>query len=288
MIYLKLVLTMVIWGGTFIAGRVVVQTVPPFAAAFCRFAIASLCLLLLTLQFEGKLPRLNRRQLLAIVLLGMSGVFAYNAFFFLGLQTTPASRAALIIALNPVAIALGSALFNRESLPPLKILGISLSLVGAAVVIAGGNPLDLLTGGINLGDGFLLGCVLSWSTYTLVGKRVMATLSPFAATTYACIVGAIALFIPATFQGLLQQWQSYSPLAWLGLAYLGCLGTALGFNWYYEGLQAIGSARAGIFINLVPVAAVFLAALLLQEPLSPALVLGGSLVILGVYCTNAR
>ncbi|MBD0335080.1 MAG: DMT family transporter [Cyanobacteria bacterium Co-bin13] len=286
MSYLKLVLTMVLWGGTFIAGRLAVREVGPFTAAFCRFAIASLCLLLLTYRFQGSLPRLKRAQILPVLLLGLTGIFAYNVFFFSGLKTIPADRASLIIALNPVAIALGSALVYREKLSLLKLTGIGLSLLGAALVIGNGNPLTLLAGGVGMGDLFMLGCVLSWMGYTLVGKSVMGQLSPFVATTYACLIGALLLLLPALAEGLVGAVAQMSTTTWLGISYLGILGSAVGFVWYYQGIQALGPARAGVFINLVPVFAIALAALILAEPIAPSLLLGGSLVIAGVTLTN--
>lgn len=285
-IYPKLILTMAFWGGTFIAARIAVQTMEPFAAAFCRFAIASLCLVVLTLRLEGTLPRLTARQVVLLILLGLSGVFAYNAFFFLGLQTVPASRGALIVATNPVFIAIFSALLLKESLTRLKIFGILLSLAGVAVVISGGNPATLLAGDIGRGDLYMMGCVLSWVMYTLVGKRVMGGLSPLVATTYACLFGTLALLGVALLQGLIADWATFTPAAWLSVAYLGIFGTAAGFNWYYEGVLAIGSAKASIFINLVPVFAIALAALLLGEPITLPLIVGAILVISGVYLTN--
>ena len=284
MVYLKLVFTALLWGGTFIAGRLVVQSVGAFPAAFMRFAVAAICLLFMTYTLEG-LPKLKLDQLPQVVLLGLSGVFAYNVFFFLGLQTIPAGRAALIVALNPVAIALTSAGLG-ERLTPLKLLGIITSLLGAAIVIGRGNPLDLLSGGFGQGDLFLLGCVASWVVYTLVGKQVMSSLSPLSATTYACVIGAIALFPPALAQGLIQEIQQLSWVAGLGILYLGLFGSALGFSWYYTGVKAIGAAKASIFINLVPVAAIILGALMLDEPITSALAVGGGFVIAGVFCTN--
>jgi drug/metabolite transporter (DMT)-like permease len=67
---------------------------------------------------------------------------------------------------------------------------------------------------------------------------------------------------------------------------LGFFGTALGFQWYYEGIRAIGPSRAGVFINLVPVSAMSLSYLLLDEKLSPSLLAGAILVLAGVYLTN--
>ena len=81
-IYLKLILTMAIWGGTFVIGRVIAQTLSPFTAGFGRFAVASIFLWLLT-TFKGeKLTKLNLRQVLLVICLGLSGVLAYNFFFF--------------------------------------------------------------------------------------------------------------------------------------------------------------------------------------------------------------
>jgi drug/metabolite transporter (DMT)-like permease len=287
-IYLKLVVTMLLWGGTFVAGRIVVQDMEPFAAAFCRFAIASVSLLILTYGMEGKLPRPSRRLWLPLLLLGLTGIFAYNALFFAGLKTVPAGRAALIIALNPVAIALGAAVMLREPLTRSQGLGIGLSLVGAAVVIGEGNPLTLLQGNIGRGELLLVGCVLSWMGFSLIGKLVMAELSPVVAITYACITGTLLLLLPALAEGLGAAVGTASGLTWLALGYLGLLGSAVGFSWYYDGVRRLGPARAGVFINLVPVFAILLAALVLQETPSPALVLGGVLVIAGVTITNRR
>ncbi|MBD2424977.1 DMT family transporter [Phormidium sp. FACHB-1136] len=286
MIYLKLIITMALWGGTFIAGRLVVQEMGAFAAAFCRFAVATLALVVLTYGVEGKLPRPPKHLWGVIMGLGLTGILAYNVFFFSGLKTVEAGRAALIIALNPVAIALGAALFLNDPLRPRQGLGIGLSLLGAGVVISGGNPLALLRGQVGRGEWLILGCVVSWMIYTLLGKRVMGELSPFAATTYACGVGALLLLGPALGDGLLTVIPTASLTAWGSILYLGILGSAVGFSWYYEGLRQIGPAQAGVFINLVPVFAILLAAIVLNETPTPALLVGGLLVMAGVVLTN--
>ena len=81
LIYIKLSVMAFIWGGTFIVGRILVQSLSPFSAAFWRHAIASLCLLVLTLKLEGRLPKLRRQDMLPVIVLGLSSIFAYNAFF---------------------------------------------------------------------------------------------------------------------------------------------------------------------------------------------------------------
>lgn len=286
LVYLKLILTMAIWGGTFIAGRIVSQNMSPFTASFCRFAIAAFCLLIFINRQSISLPKLKIHQIPFILLLGFSGVFAYNAFFFLGLKTISASRAGLIIALNPVAITLGSRIFFQEKLTPLKLIGIGMSLLGVALIITEGDINTLLSDGIGKGELFILGCVLSWCTYSLIGKRIMKELSPSVATTYAILIGTMTLLPPAILEQFGQEIRSIQPLTWLGLLYLGILGTVVAFNWYYEGIQAIGAGKASIFINLVPIFAVIFGILFLQESVTVILLIGGSLVVTGVSLVN--
>ena len=287
LVYLKLVLTMAIWGGTFIAGRTIAQTMSPFSASFCRFAVASLCLLFFVRHQPTRLPKLKFQQIPILILLGLSGVFVYNVFFFLGLQTISASRAGLIIALNPVAIALGSKLLFGEKLTPLKLIGIIISLLGVALIITDGNLNTLLSEGVGKGELFILGCVGSWGVYSLAGKQAMKQLSSLAATTYAIWVGAIAL-LPLAIWEQSQELSSTNLLTWLSLLYLGVLGTVVAFNWYYEGIQTIGAAKASIFINLVPIFAVIFGVIFLQESVTSILMVGGSLVIAGVFLVNYK
>jgi drug/metabolite transporter (DMT)-like permease len=285
--YVKLLLTALFWGGTFIAGRVVAQDAGPFSAAFARFAMASVLLLGLTWQAEGRLPPIKKQHLLPIALLGMTGIFAYNFFFFTGMKLIAAGRASTIVATNPIFITLLSALLFKEKLRPLKVAGILLSVGGAIMVISRGDPRQVLRGGLGWGELFIFGCVLSWVAYSLVGKALMAELSPLTAVAYSSLAGAAALLVPAYLEGAVQDFSHYSNLSWLGLAYLALFGTVLGFRWYYEGIKRIGPARASIFINFVPISAVILAFLLLREPITVSLLSGAVLVSSGVYLTNS-
>ena len=285
--YLKLFAVAFFWGGTFVAGRYLAGNAHPVSAAFFRFAVASVCLLLAIWKLEGRLPKLNLRQSLAVAALGLTGVFAYNLFFFNGLTLIEASRAALIIALNPVAITLCAALIYREPLPLSRIVGIPLSVIGAVVVITRGAPLQIFSGGIGKGELLIFGCVLSWTLYSVIGKTAMRGLSPLAAVCWSSIAGTLMLLIPALQYGSLSEALGYSFNVWASIGYLGLFGTVVGFLWYFEGIQTIGPSRAAVFINFVPVNGVLLATLLLGEPLDISLLGGGLLVVCGAYLANA-
>jgi drug/metabolite transporter (DMT)-like permease len=287
MVYFKLILTAFFWGGTFIAGRVVMKHVEPFSAAFLRFSVASVFLFLFAWKVEGGLPKIKKNQILPLVMLGATGVFLYNVFFFKGLQIIEAGRAAIIIANNPICIALLSAYFFKEKLNVLKIIGITLSVSGAFIVISRGSLMVITQGNLGWGELYIFGCVLSWAAFTLIGKSVLKDLSPIASITYSSILGGAFLSVPAFFEGILQNIARYTLTDWGGIFFLGFFGTVLGFVWYYEGLVRIGPTKASLFINFVPISAILFAFFILGEPLTVSLGGGTILVSFGVYLTNA-
>lgn len=284
--YVKLLLTALFWGGTFIAGRVVVRHVGPYSASFMRFAIAGILLAAIAWRTEGGNMRLARHQALPVLVLGLSGVFGYNIFFLKGLKLIEAGRASMIIANNPIFIALFSAWLFREKLTPVRLAGILTSITGAVVVISRGHPASLFRGGIGPGELLLFGCVACWVTFSLVGKVLMGSLRPLPSVTWSVLVGALALAGPAWSEGLPSRIGGFTAVDWLCLGFLGVFGTVLGFVWFYQGIQRLGALRAGLFINFVPVCGVLLAFLLLGEPLTASLLAGAALVTLGVYLTN--
>ena len=283
--YLKLLLMALFWGGTFIAGRVLAQSVGPYAGAFLRFAVASVCLVAVMLKLERNIARPSGRQLALLFVMGMTGIFAYNVLFLKGLKLIEAGRAAVIIANNPVFIALTAALFFGERLNLLKVAGILTSVAGAVTVISRGAPAALLSGAFGWGEIFILGCVASWVAYSLLGKTAMRGLSPLAAVTFSSLAGTVCLLPAAVVEGLLTS-GPYPLAAWASIVYLGFFGTVLGFVWYYQGIQRIGPVRAGLFINFVPIFAVLLSVALLDEPLSLSLLAGALLVSSGVCLTT--
>ena len=284
--YLYLILTMLFWGGTFIAGRILAAEVSPANSAFIRFAIATFALFFLTLLIDGKLTVPPRKKWLHLLCLGLTGVFSYNVLFFSGLQHISAGRASLIIALNPLVISIFAFFFLRESLNYKQFIGIMLSLVGAVLVISNGQPCDGFDTSFGPGELAILGCVFSWSIYSLIGRSILKSLSPLASVFYSSLIGTLFLFIPAVGNNLFSTIGSMGMQSWLSLIYLGICGTALGFTLYYRAIQKIGATRSGIFINLVPLFSIILAWIILGETIKSVVIFGGLILLSGVTITN--
>lgn len=287
--HLKLIIVTMLWGLSFIAGRIVAQELSPMWAAWCRFAIASGLLVMLVWRAEGRLPRLTRQQVQATFGLGATGIFLYNVCFFKALSLMPAGRTALFVAMNPIITALASAWLFRERLSMRRWCGIALAFIGAAIVITKGELFAVvrdISRVFGLGEIAMLCAATAWAAYTILGKHALKGLSPLIATCYASLWGWMLLSFGLMVELPEQGFPHLTPTLLLLLAVLGALCTVLAYIWYAEGVKAIGPARTAVFNNLVPVFGVLFSALLLHEPVLPSMVLGGVLAITGVMLTN--
>jgi drug/metabolite transporter (DMT)-like permease len=283
--YARLVAVPAIWGGTFVAGKHVVSVLSPLMGSFARYLIACVALLVAAFVMEGGLPRLSRRQWLATFVLGALGVFSYNLFFMGALERLPASRAALIIALNPVITITLSAFALNERLSPRRWSGVALALFGVWIVVSRGNLGSVGASTLGGGELFMFGAVISWALYTVIGRKVLGGLSPLAATNYAALWGTLLLGIVAA-PGLADLKIHYDWRMVLALLYLGVLGTALAFVWYYTSIKKLGASITSVFNNLVPVFGVAISVLVLGEALQPSMLIGGAVAICGVMMVS--
>jgi drug/metabolite transporter (DMT)-like permease len=285
--YLKLFCVPAIWGATFIAGRIASANLPPTTSGFLRFVFALIALLIALQLSQGiaSLRAINRQQLLGTAALGLTGIFAYNLLFFGALSFLPASRTSLIVALNPVVTMLLAYIVLREKLSLLKCFGMALALAGVFIVITRGDFAQL---GSSVGKGeLMMFCAISsWAIYTLISRKLLIGLSAIQTTTLASAWGALFLGIAALKDVGAVNAAAFIPSVWLSLAFLGVVGTAVAFVWYNEALQKLGSARTVIFNNLVPVFGVFFGWLILGEPLSLSLLIGGTIAVAGVFIVN--
>jgi len=284
--YGRLVAVPAIWGGTFVAGKIVVSVFTPLMGSLVRYVVACAALLVAALVLEKGLPKLTRRQWVATFVLGLLGVFAYNLFFMAALERLPASRAALIIALNPVITITISAFVLGETLSRRRWLGVAIALLGVCIVITRGNFSSFGALGIGAGELFMLAAVTSWALYTIIGRKVLGGLTPLAATNYAALWGTLLLAVVASpHLGELHASQFDGRMI-ASVLYLGVGGTALAFVWYYMSIKRLGASIASIFNNLVPVFGVSISVLVLGEPLLPSMLIGGAIAIGGVMMVS--
>ncbi len=289
--YAKLICVPLIWGGTFIAGRIVSGQLPPAVGALGRYLIATVVLLGFWFASESRDPnskpltQLDRKEWLFVLGLGATGILIYNLGFFAALGLIPASRTAVFVALNPAFTIVLAVLLFRERMVWTRWLGVALALVGVWIVITRGDLLQLFQS-IGKGELLMLMAVAAWVGYTLIGRQVLKTMSPLKSTLWASIFGTLMLsFFAVPDFANVKAAQFTMPVV-LSLIFLGALGTAVAFVWYYQGVQRLGTSRTVVFNNLVPIFGVLLGWLILDEAISVSLLVGGSIAVAGIFLVN--
>lgn len=280
-----------LWGASWPAGRVVAQSMPPVSAAAWRFTLASGLLVTWWLwHHRAARPSLRGRQWAGLALGGLVGVYAYAILFVLALQRVDASRAALVVTTNPVFTTLLAAWLFRERLNARILLGMALAMLGAAVVLTRGAPWRIMAADLGLGEWILLGCIASWTGYTLIGRALLKGVDSLTATTVTAVVGtamlwatALAVEGPREAVGALL---GLTPGAWFSLVFLAVGSTVLAYAWYNQGIAVLGASAAASYISLVPVFGVASAVLTLGETLDVSLWVGGALAVVGLIINN--
>lgn len=276
----------VLWGASWPAGKILAQAATPMVASAWRFSLAVAALLVWLAVVNRGLPRLSFKQGVGMVLGGALGVFAYAYFFMSGLQTVPAARASLVVTMNPVITTLMAALIFGERFNSRIALGMVCAFVGGIVVLTHGEPWKLFAGELGKGELILLGCVLTWSSYTLLGKKLLQGVPALTATAYTSCAGLILLWAAAWIMEPAQSPWVQSGEVLGAVAFLGLGATVLSYVWYFKGIERLGAGTAASYISLVPVFGVLGSVLYLKEAIDWSLLVGGGLAVAGVVMMN--
>lgn len=289
-IYLLLVLTTVFWGSAFTASKVAVASVSPTVAAFFRFGLGALFMLLILRLGKRETRNIPKQFRGSVILLGVTGVALYNLFFFWALHFSKASDGSMIIpTMSPVITVLLAALWWKEKLQRSRLVGLAVALAGTLLFFSGILMGDGVGGGERLIGGlFFLLSAICWAFYTLYGNRVLKELDPFPVTAYAMLTGAVLLGLFAAFDLMRVSWSSLEPGFWINQFYLALFPSVLANWFYYRGVQSVGASRAAMFMYIVPVSGVLLAVALLGERLTLVQMFGSLLMVLGIWLVNRR
>ncbi len=289
LIYAMLTLSTATWGSAFIAGKFAVQSFEPATVAFFRFFWAAILLFPLMWMMEKNRKKPNLKDHGLFALLGLTGIALYNICFFLATKHAPVIKSSLFIASNPVLIILLSGLFLKEKITRNNLIGMAIALSGVVFIITDGHLLTLFQYGFEPIDFILLGAVVSWAIYSVVGKVVLKKFSSVESTTYAVAYGTLFLLPFALAETSWNDVQQAPFATWLAIAHMSIFVTVVSFVMYYNGIKEVGAAKASIFINVMPLSAVIMATLFLGETFTPAHGIGAALVLTGVYIgTNAN
>ena len=279
----SLLLAVLFLGTNPVVVKVAVAEIPPLPFVAMRFVLAGLVVLVFALILEpGARP--VGRELLSMAGVGLLGVGMNNVAFTLGVSMTTASDTALIYAAVPIwGILLGLALgLERPGL--WGILGVALAFTGVGVVVYGG-----LGGGASLqGDLLVVGATVCWGSYAVLSLPLLRKHSPLVVAAYTMLFGGLAA-LPVGLPGFLSaRWAEVSVRAWEAVAYSTLLVAAFGFYAWQRGVSRAGANRVLVYQYLITLVGVASGVLLLGESLTVNKVIGGAIILLGVYLTRRQ
>lgn len=285
--YIMMLFTTLFWAGAFVSAKLSVVAVPPEIVAFFRFAVGGAILMLLLVRLSPQELRLRRADLPLLLALGLTGVAAYNLLFFWGVKLANATDGALIIpTLNPIATLFLAAAFLSEPLTKRKLAGAATCIAGQALIFYGVIAGAQTSPDRLLGAGLFLGAALCWSAYSVLGRVAVRRFSSLGANAWAMVLGTGMLLPFALWRAPSLEWGALTLGFWGHIAYMGIGATALAFWLFYQVVQQLGASRASIFMNMVPVFTILLAASILGERAEPVQLAGMVVVLGGILVAN--
>ena len=283
---IKLLLAILLWGGSFIATKIAVAEVSPVTVVWIRFLIGIIILGIFAWQ-RGQLNIPSWRDGLELIGLGFLGITLHQWLQSSGLVTSEAATTAWIVSTTPVFMAFFGWLFLKEKLSIPIMGGILLATLGVLFVVSKGDFDSLMAGGFGSpGDILILISAPNWAIYSVLSQPILKRLSVLTVTLYVLFFG----WLLTSVQFLLgNHWREFAALStdgWLSIAFLGIFCSAIAYIFYNDGMQALPAAEVGAFLYIEPLSATLIAALVLGEKFNWATAVGGALILFGVWLVN--
>jgi len=279
----------VIWGGTFIATKIALVEVSPATIVWIRFGIGVI-VLGLTVLARRQMALPSRSDLAFLALLGFLGVTFHQWLQATGLQTAQATTTAWIVATTPIFIAILGWLVLKEKMGWGRVLGIAAAAYGVLLIVSKGNILDLFAGQEGtIGDFMILVSAVNWSVFSILSRRELprhpAARMMFYVMLFGWIFTSIWLF---GFGPGVSEIPQLSIKGWSAILMLGILGSGFAYIAWYDALHALPASQLGVFLNIEPLVTMLLAAPMIGEPITPISVLGGAIILAGVWLVNRQ
>ena len=272
-------LTILIWGTTFISTKVLLTSFQPVEILFLRFVLGFLALCLI---YPRRLRLGERRQELWFAAAGLCGVTLSYLLENIALTYTLASNVGVLVSVSPVFTALFSHfLLRREKLRPAFFAGLAVALAGVVLLSYNGSAVLKLD---PRGDVLALLAAAIWSAYSLITRHISSFGYPVVQTTRRIFAYGLVFMLPALlifgFRPSLEA--VLEPVNLLNLVYLGLGACALCFVTWNFAVGKLGAVKTSTYIYLVPVVTLVTSALVLGEPVTPLSAVGAALTVPGL------
>jgi len=271
----------VLFGANAVAIKLTLTGMGPLTTAGCRFAMAAVAIACWA-RVTGRRFRIQPGQ--ALQLMVIAGAFTLQlSLFYLGLERTEASRGVLIANLLPFFVLFLSHFFiPGERITWKKFVGILLGFAGVTVLFSGAQH---FSGSIRAGDPIVLAAVVVWSCNVVYTKSIINAYEPFHLVLYPMIV-SVPVFLSAGSLWDQRMFFDLNPVVLSAYAYQGLVTAAFGFVAWNTMLKRYGASTLHTFVFIMPIAGVVLSGIVLDEPITPNLLVAMIFIAAGILMVH--
>jgi drug/metabolite transporter (DMT)-like permease len=284
--YVEALFAVIVWGASFIATKVALREISPITIVWLRFLMGVIILgTTVVLQKQFAFPA--RNEWIYFALLGFLGITFHQWLQSNGLQTSEAGTTAWIVATTPVFMALLGWFLLRERLGWTRGAGILLAFAGVLIVVSKGNFRSISIGRVGApGDVLILVSAVNWAVFSALSRRGLRSHHPSLMMFYVMSFGWLFTSILALATNGLADIGQLTGNGWMAVAFLGIFCSGLAYIAWYDALKALTTAQTGVFLYIEPLVAVVVAFFVLGETITSASLLGGAIIIFGVWLVN--
>lgn len=280
--FISLFAVTVLWGFNFPISAYLLQNFSPVFLSTVRICFTSIFLIGVAVINKGmRLPTSTEWKYLAGV--GVFGTLFNQTFYFTGLHQTTPANASLIIAMTPIATILLERIVFKVKLTGKKAAGAVISLIGVFSIIGVAKG----SFGISLGDLNIVLAMICLSISLLFVRGLSKTMNSYVITIFSTVLGSVLMIPAAGVEGIVSGWViSDSPLMWILLIAAGIIAQGLAGFWWNKGVATVGAGTAAMFMNIPPFIAILTSHFVLGDEILLSQIIGGVLVLLGVFIAN--
>ncbi|MCK5848575.1 MAG: DMT family transporter [Caldisericia bacterium] len=281
-----LMIAVVSWGLSFVSMKVILSAgIPPMTMCTIRYGIVAVVFVAVLLLAKKQEKQLTVKDHLLLLASGFFGITLYFWFEARAIVFTTASNAAIIIALVPIVTHIVDVLWLKNRTTAWQNIGILLSFVGVYFIVFYNVNFKNVSSTLK-GNLLMIGAVICWVSFTLIGKIVQKRVDPVRTTSWQSIYGTL-LLIPFAFSEKLS-WVAIKPNLWIHFIYLAVFCSILAYLIYNSALKKIGVTVVSTYVNVVPVVGVIGGTMLLNETMTSTQFIGVAIVVLSLFMVNIK
>jgi drug/metabolite transporter (DMT)-like permease len=286
--YFEALFAVMVWGGSFIATKIVVGQISPTAVVWLRFTMGiPILFVAVLLRKQFAFPKGNEWWYFA--LLGFLGITFHQWLQSNGLQTAQATTTAWIVSTSPAFIAVLGWLVLKERLNLLQSLGIVLAMLGVLAVVSKGDLSTIAVGKFGTyGDFLILISSVNWAVFSILSRRGLKSHPSTRMTFWVMTIGWLITSVAFLANKNYVEFPQLDLRGWMAMLFLGILTTGFAYIAWFDALSQLPAAQTGAFLFIEPLTSMVVAAVVLNEQITLVSILGGAVILVGIWMVNRQ